>query len=57
MKVKDFIEYWQKAGFSVRVRTVAKVQTWCFTCAAYTFFIPATAILAVADAIAKYGKA
>ena len=53
MKVKDFIEYWQKAGFSVCVRTVGKVLTWCFTCQRYTFFIPATTILHVAEAINK----
>lgn len=51
MKVKDFIEYWNKAGFTVTVRTVGNALTWCFTCSRYTFFIPAAAVVHVADAI------
>ena len=59
MTVKSFVEYWHKQGFTVRIRTVKFRQTlvWCFTGPNLTFFIPASAIVTVADAIEKYGKA
>lgn len=57
MTVKNFVKFWNVRGFNVRVRTVGKVLTWCFTSNTLTFFIPASAIIPVADAIAKYGKA
>lgn len=53
MTVKDFIEYWQEQRFAVTVRTVCKRLTWCFTGSRYTFFIPASSILDVAQAIEK----
>lgn len=56
MTVKDFVEYWTAQGFTVTVRTVCKKLTWCFTGnflqgRPYTFFIPASSILDVAQAI------
>lgn len=53
MTVKSFVEFWNKHGYAVRVRTVMGTVTWCFTGTKHTFFIPSSAIVDVAEAIAK----